>query len=96
MIADSVEAASRSLDQITVEALNELIQKIINIKLNENQLDESGITLGDLKIIKDAFIEILISSLHHRPKYPNSEATSKLEKESQDIISKKKLPHSKK
>jgi cyclic-di-AMP phosphodiesterase PgpH len=96
MIADSVEAASRSLDQITVEALNELIQKIINIKLNENQLDESGITLGDLKIIKDAFIEILISSLHHRPKYPNSEATSKLEKESQEIISKKKLPHSKK
>jgi putative nucleotidyltransferase with HDIG domain len=80
MIADSVEAASRSLDQITVEALNELIQKIINIKLNENQLDESGITLGDLKIIKDAFIEILISSLHHRPKYPNSEATSQLEK----------------
>ena len=96
MIADSVEAASRSLDQITVEALNELIQKIINIKLNENQLDESGITLGDLKIIKDAFIEILISSLHHRPKYPNSEATSKLEKESQDIISKKKIPNSKK
>jgi len=96
MIADSVEAASRSLDQITVEALNELIQKIINIKLNENQLDESGITLGDLKIIKDAFIEILISSLHQRPKYPNSEATSKLEKESQDIISKKKLSHSKK
>ena len=96
MIADSVEAASRSLDQITIEALNELIQKIINIKLNENQLDESGITLGDLKIIKDAFIEILISSLHHRPKYPNSEATSKLEKESQDIISKKKIPNSKK
>jgi putative nucleotidyltransferase with HDIG domain len=96
MIADSVEAASRSLDQITIEALNELIQKIINIKLDENQLDESGITLGDLKVIKDAFIEILISSLHHRPKYPNSEATIKLEKESQDIISKKKLPHSKK
>ena len=96
MIADSVEAASRSLDQITIEALNELIQKIINIKLNENQLDESGITLGDLKIIKDAFIEILISSLHHRPKYPNSEATSKLEKESQEIISKKKIPNSKK
>jgi putative nucleotidyltransferase with HDIG domain len=96
MIADSVEAASRSLDQITIEALNELIQKIINIKLDENQLDESGITLGDLKVIKDAFIEILISSLHHRPKYPNSEATIKLEKESQDIISKKKVPYSKK
>lgn len=90
MIADSVEAASRSLDQISIDALDELIQKIINIKLNENQLDESGITLGDLRIIKDAFIEILISSLHQRPKYPNSEATKKLEKESQNLITKKK------
>jgi cyclic-di-AMP phosphodiesterase PgpH len=81
MIADSVEAASRSLDIITLEILDELIQKIINIKLSENQLDESGITLGDLFIIKESFKEILISSLHQRPKYPNTEATNKLEKE---------------
>jgi hypothetical protein len=50
-------------------------------KLSENQLDESGITLGDLFIIKESFKEILISSLHQRPKYPNTEATNKLEKE---------------
>lgn len=81
MIADSVEAASRSMDEITGEALDDLIQKIINIKLAENQLDESGITLGDLKVIKEAFKEILLSSLHQRPKYPNTEATNKLEKE---------------
>jgi cyclic-di-AMP phosphodiesterase PgpH len=81
MIADSVEAASRSLDTISRETLNELIQKIINIKLAENQLDESGLTLGDLTIIKESFTEILLSSLHQRPKYPNSEDTKKLEKE---------------
>ncbi len=79
MIADSVEAASRSLDEINAQALDDLIQKIINIKLAENQLDESGLTLGDLSIIKSSFKEILLSSLHQRPKYPSSEDTKKLE-----------------
>jgi cyclic-di-AMP phosphodiesterase PgpH len=74
-----VEAASRSLDEINHQTLDELIQKIINIKLAENQLDECGITLGDLNIIKSSFKEILLSSLHQRPKYPNSEDTKKLE-----------------
>ena len=79
MIADSVEAASRSLDEITSQSLDELIQKIINIKLAENQMDECGITVGDLSIIKSSFKEILLSSLHQRPKYPNTEDTKKLE-----------------
>ena len=79
MIADSVEAASRSLDEITPQALDDLIQKIINIKLAENQLDECGLTLGDLSIVKSSFKEILLSSLHQRPKYPSSEDTKKLE-----------------
>ncbi|MCB1176413.1 MAG: HDIG domain-containing protein [Leptospiraceae bacterium] len=84
MIADSAEAASRSLEVITPESLDELIQKIINIKLAENQLDESGLTLGDLTIIKQSFKEILLSSLHQRPKYPNSEDTKKLESETKN------------
>lgn len=79
MIADSVEAASRSLDEITAQALDDLIQKIINIKLAENQLDDCGLTLGDLNIIKASFKEILLSSLHQRPKYPSTEETKKLE-----------------
>ena len=79
MIADSLEAASRSLDEISEDTLNNLIQKIINIKLAENQLDESGLTVGDLQVIKDAFREVLISSYHSRPKYPNQEDTRKLE-----------------
>lgn len=81
MIADSVEAASRSLDVISPESIDELIQKIINIKLAENQLDESGLTIGDLNIIKQSFKEILLSSLHQRPKYPSTEETKKLESE---------------
>ncbi|MCB1164962.1 MAG: HDIG domain-containing protein [Leptospiraceae bacterium] len=79
MIADSLEAASRSLDDYSEAALDHLIQKIINIKMSENQLDESGLTLGDLQIVKQAFKEVLQSSYHFRPKYPNSADTKKLE-----------------
>jgi putative nucleotidyltransferase with HDIG domain len=81
MIADSVEAASRSLDEVTPESLDNLIQKIINSKLAENQLDESGLTLGDLEVIKSSFKEVLLSSLHQRPKYPKPEETKALESE---------------
>ncbi|MBM9502010.1 HDIG domain-containing protein [Leptospira sp. 201903071] len=80
MIADSLEAASRSLDEITPESLDNLITKIISIKLAENQLDECGLTLGDLEVIKASFKEVLLSSLHSRPKYPSMEATKALEK----------------
>lgn len=89
MIADSLEAASRSLDEVTSESLENLIQKIINSKLAENQLDDSGLTLGDLEVIKASFKEVLLSSLHQRPKYPKPEDTKKLENESRDAESKK-------
>ncbi|TGN18182.1 HD family phosphohydrolase [Leptospira idonii] len=79
MIADSLEAASRSLDEVSNESLDDLIRKIINSKLAENQLDESGLTIGDLEIIKSSFKEVLLSSLHQRPKYPKPEETKALE-----------------
>ncbi|MBX7057997.1 MAG: HDIG domain-containing protein [Leptospirales bacterium] len=79
MIADSVEAASRSLDDITEESVNGLIQKIINGKLAENQLDESGLTVGDLRVVREAFKDVLMSALHSRPKYPEQSDTKRLE-----------------
>ncbi|GBF48741.1 membrane-associated HD superfamily hydrolase [Leptospira ryugenii] len=79
MLADSLEAASRSLDDVSSESLDELIRKIVNSKLAENQLDESGLTFGDLEVIKASFKEVLISSLHQRPKYPKPEDTKALE-----------------
>ncbi len=79
MLADSLEAASRSLDEVSNESLDELIRKIVNSKLAENQLDQSGLTIGDLEVIKSSFKEVLISSLHQRPKYPKPEDTKALE-----------------
>ncbi|MCE9596955.1 MAG: HDIG domain-containing protein [Spirochaetia bacterium] len=79
MIADSLEAASRSLDEVTESSIEALIQKIMNMKLAEDQLDESGLTMGDLTIVRQAFSDVLLSSFHHRPRYPAMEATKRLE-----------------
>ncbi|MCB1318869.1 MAG: HDIG domain-containing protein, partial [Leptospiraceae bacterium] len=79
MIADSVEAASRSLDEVNEDTVNGLINRIMHLKQQENQLDESGLTIGDLSVIRDAFREVLLSSFHSRPKYPNQSDTQKLE-----------------
>ncbi|RME93575.1 MAG: HDIG domain-containing protein [Candidatus Hydrogenedentota bacterium] len=79
MIADSVEAATRSLDNPTPENIEEIIDKVIQMKLEENQLDESPLTVADLKKVKQAFVDVLINSHHLRPKYPSQEATQKLE-----------------
>jgi len=90
MIADSVEAASRSLDEVTEHSLDALIHKIISLKLAENQLDESGLTLGDLRVVREAFRDVLLSSFHGRPKYPAKAATDKLEAQSRNHEKKKR------
>lgn len=84
MIADSVEAASRSLQDVNEESLDLLIQKIINLKLSENQLDDSGLTVGDLTEIRESFKDVLMSSYHFRPAYPASGDTEKLEQEKEN------------
>lgn len=80
MIADSLEAASRSLDEVNQASVDALIHKIIGLKMAENQLDESGITLGDLVVIHEAFRDVILSSYHFRPKYPDKKKTDRLER----------------
>ncbi len=79
MIADSVEAASRSLDEYTKDSLNTLVLRIIQGKMSENQFDECDITIKELNIIRESFVDVLISSFHLRPKYPNQKETTMLE-----------------
>jgi len=79
MIADSVEAASRSLDDVSEKSIRNLIHRIVTIKLEENQLDESGLTVGDLTVIQEAFKDVLMSSYHFRPRYPTASDMQKLE-----------------
>ena len=49
MLADSVEAASRSIEEPSYERLHDMIEKIVNSKFADGQFDESPVTLKDLR-----------------------------------------------
>ena len=70
MMADSVEAASRSLKEYTVEAITALVNKIIDSQVNDGLHNDSNIAFRDIKIIKDAFIRRLGTIYHARVAYP--------------------------
>jgi len=71
MLADSVEAASRSLSTSSPKLLRELVKKIIRDKFLASQLDGCGLTLRDLNDITEGFMPILQGIFHSRIEYPN-------------------------
>jgi hypothetical protein len=70
LLADSVEAATRSLRDPTPEKIKEMVHKVINNKFIEGQLDECDLTLKDLEKISAVFIRILSGIYHSRVIYP--------------------------
>jgi hypothetical protein len=71
MMADSVEAASRSLPEYTTESVGNLVDKIIDYQFNEGQFDSANITLKDIKEIRAIFKKKLLNIYHVRMEYPN-------------------------
>lgn len=69
MLADSVEAASRSLKNPDAKNINDLVERIINYKLEQHQLDNCDLTLKDLETIKLIFKTMLMSIYHVRIDY---------------------------
>jgi putative nucleotidyltransferase with HDIG domain len=69
MLADSVEAASRSLKNPDAQSINDLVERIINYKLEQDQLDNCDLTLKDLETIKLIFKTMLMSIYHVRIDY---------------------------
>jgi hypothetical protein len=70
MIADSVEAAYRSLDEVSEKTVGDLVEAIVADKIREHQLDTSHLTFDEIEGIKKAMIRALISNAHGRVKYP--------------------------
>ena len=75
MLADAVEAASRTLEDPKPARLNNLIQRIINDRFQSGELDECPLTLRDLAKIKEAFTQMLIGTFHQRIAYPKKDKT---------------------
>ncbi len=69
MLADSIEAASRSIKEPGAKSISELVDRIVSYKLNQNQLKDSDITLKDLETIKTIFKRMLMSIYHVRIDY---------------------------
>lgn len=72
MLADSIEAAARSLEEPTASRLQNIVKNIIQNKFLDGQLDECNITLKDLSIIEEVFERILLTIYHQRIDYPTS------------------------
>lgn len=73
MLADVVEAASRTLDNPTPVRIQGLVQNLINKIFADGQLDYCELTLKDLHSIAKTFHKILSGIYHHRIEYPDSE-----------------------
>jgi putative nucleotidyltransferase with HDIG domain len=69
MLADSVEAASRSLKEPDEKSISDLVDRIVKYKLDQDQLKDSDITLKDLETIKTIFKRMLMSIYHVRIDY---------------------------
>ena len=70
LLADSVEAASRSLSEYTEENLRNLIEKIVSNHINDGLLKDAPITFRDIETIKEVFFEKLKTMYHTRISYP--------------------------
>lgn len=73
MLADSVEAATRSLQEKSLENVEMMIDTIVKSRYEEGQLDETNLTFGDLTKIKESFLAVLSGIYHKRIEYPGQQ-----------------------
>lgn len=71
MLADSTEAAVRSIKEPNKKNIEEMIRSIIKGKLDDGQLDECDLTLKDLNTIANAFSSTVMGIFHERIEYPD-------------------------
>ncbi len=78
LLANSCEAASTAMQSRTEEEIEKLVDQIVNEIALEGELDELGLTLGDLQAIKDSFADSLQGRFHARPRYPGQRTSDQL------------------
>jgi len=81
LLADSLEAATRSLTNPTATRIKTLVKEIIQKNLENGQLEECDLTLKDLDKIGDSFSLILTGMFHSRVEYPDDDLIKKVKEE---------------
>ncbi|MCD6350684.1 MAG: HDIG domain-containing protein [Armatimonadetes bacterium] len=71
MLADCVEAAARTLDSYDPETIRQMVEKIVQGRVDDGQLDEAPLTLAELTAVKEQLIQTLITIYHRRIPYPD-------------------------
>ncbi|MEO5339380.1 MAG: HDIG domain-containing protein [Magnetococcus sp. MYC-9] len=86
MLADSVEAASRTLKNPVPAQIHALVKRIVGAKIRDGQLDDCTLTLRELALIEEAFTRVLtLGFYHHRIEYPDQVA-AKLAHSKQAVV----------
>ncbi|MCX6151511.1 MAG: HDIG domain-containing protein [Ignavibacteriales bacterium] len=85
MLADACESTVRSIDEPDPAKVENVINSLFKNRLADGQLDESPVTLKDLKIIKEIFLNILLVQHHKRIRYPKQDEMENLKEKSDDI-----------
>ena len=77
MLADSVEAAIRSLGEATPAEIRDKVKSLIDARIQDGQLDNCELSIHDLQIITESFVTTLRAHAHHRIAYPTREEIEK-------------------
>ncbi len=85
MIADAVEAASRTLTEPTPLKIRGLISTIVDDCLNDGQLDQTDLTLSDIRNISEAFLRVLANIFHQRVDYPGFDFNAGMKREKRPV-----------
>jgi hypothetical protein len=72
MLADGCESSVRARQPRNQEEVQETVDYIFETRLQSNQLDDSGLTLNDLRLLRDTFLTALQGIFHHRIAYPGT------------------------
>ena len=87
MMADSIESATRVLQEPTPERVRDLVDGIIEGKRKDGQLDEAPLTMREITVLKDTFVKVLSGIYHHRIDYPTTKHLTEAPDEASDVAS---------
>ena len=72
LLADGVEAAARAMSEPTYPELENLVNRMVDERFAEGQLNNCPLTFQDIRIIKETFRNVLVGVYHQRVKYPGN------------------------
>jgi putative nucleotidyltransferase with HDIG domain len=75
-LADSVEAASRSLEKPTPQRIDDMVDQIVAHKISDHQLDECNLTMNEIRAVADAMATTVKNMLHTRISYAKKDKTT--------------------